>query len=54
MRFPTPGDLLDTEIKPEFLAYPTLTGRLFIIGAAPKALIAVYMCALCRNTDVDH
>ena len=42
--FPTPGDLPDTEIKPEFLAYPALTGRFFIICAAQEALIAVFMC----------
>ena len=42
--FPTPGDLSDTEIKSEFLAYTALAGRLFIISAAQEDLIAVYVC----------
>ena len=42
--FPSLEDLPDTEIKPELLAYPALTGRFFIISAAQEALIAVFMC----------
>ena len=44
MPFPTPGDLLNPEIKPTSLASPALAGEFFIAVPPGKTYVCVCVC----------
>ena len=46
--FPSPGVLLNPEVKLMSLAAPTLSGRFFTIGANWEAEFALYSCKIWR------
>ena len=49
LSFPTPGDLSDSEIKPESLASPTLAGGFFVTEPPGKPSYLLYLI-LSQNT----